>query len=64
MPCACWSLVLGWDDADVCRWRQGRILRSYRTRGRPRDVVAAGNTVWVATTEPNELVSFSGAATR
>jgi hypothetical protein len=44
--------------------RSGRILRSYRTRGRPRDVVAAGNTVWVATTAPNELVSFSGAATR
>jgi hypothetical protein len=44
--------------------RSGRILRSYRTRGRPRDVVAAGNHVWVATTEPNELVSFSGAAAR
>jgi hypothetical protein len=42
----------------------GHIVRSYRTRGRPRDVVAAGNHVWVATTEPNELVSFSGAAAR
>jgi streptogramin lyase len=44
--------------------RSGHIVRSYRTRGRPRDVVAAGNHVWVATTEPNELVSFSGAAAR
>jgi streptogramin lyase len=42
--------------------RNGGILRSYRTSGRPRDVVAIGNQVWVATTEPNELVSFSGAA--
>jgi hypothetical protein len=42
----------------------GRIVPSYRTRGRPRDVVATGNHVWVATTEPNELVSFSGAAAR
>jgi DDE domain len=44
--------------------RSGRIVRSYRTRGRPRDVLAAGNTAWVATTEPNELVSFSGSVTR
>jgi hypothetical protein len=44
--------------------RSGRIMRSYRTRGRPRDVVAAGNQVWVATSEPNELVSFSAAAAR
>ena len=44
--------------------RSGRIVRSYRTRGRPRDVVEAGNTAWVATTEPNELVSFSGSVTR
>jgi hypothetical protein len=44
--------------------RSGRIVRSYRTHGRPRDVVAAGDQVWVATTEPNELVSFSGAAAR
>jgi hypothetical protein len=44
--------------------RSGRIVRSYRTRGRPRDVVATGDNAWVATTEPNELVSFSGAATR
>ena len=42
----------------------GRIVPSYRTRGRPRDVVATGNHVWVATTEPNELVSFSGVAAR
>jgi|SRR6266545_3095169 len=42
----------------------GRILRSHRTRGRPRDVVARGDEAWVATTEPNELVSFSGAAAR
>jgi hypothetical protein len=44
--------------------RSGRIVRSYRTRGHPRDVVAAGNQVWVATTEPNELVSFAGATAR
>jgi hypothetical protein len=41
----------------------GRIVRSYRTRGRPHDLVAIGNSVWVATTEPNELVRFSGSAT-
>jgi len=44
--------------------RRGRIVRSYRTRGRPRDVVATGNNAWVATTEPNELVNFSGSVTR
>jgi len=44
--------------------RSGRVVRSYHTRGRPRDVVATGNNAWVATTEPNELVSFSGSATR
>jgi hypothetical protein len=44
--------------------RSGHIVRSYRTRGRPRDVVAGGNQVWVATTEPNELVSFADAAAR
>ncbi len=44
--------------------RSGRIVRSYRTRGRPRDVVATGNHAWVATTAPNELVRFSGAAAR
>jgi hypothetical protein len=41
----------------------GRIVRSYHTRGRPYDLVAAGNSVWVATTEPNELVRLSGSAT-
>jgi hypothetical protein len=44
--------------------RSGRVVRAYRTRGRPRDLVASGNHAWVATTEPNELVRFSGAATR
>jgi hypothetical protein len=44
--------------------RSGHIVRSYRTRGRPRDVVAGGKQVWVATTEPNELVSFADAAAR
>jgi len=40
--------------------RSGRIVNSYRTRGRPHDlVVAVGNSVWVATTEPNEVVRFS-----
>jgi hypothetical protein len=39
-------------------------VRFCRTRGRPRDVVATGNNAWVATTEPNELVSFSGSAAR
>jgi DNA-binding beta-propeller fold protein YncE len=33
-----------------------RIVSSYRTRGRPQDLVAAGDSVCVATTEPNELV--------
>jgi hypothetical protein len=42
----------------------GCIVPSYRTRGRPRDDVATGNHGSVATTEPNELVSFSGAAAR
>jgi hypothetical protein len=41
----------------------GRIVGSYQTRGRPRDLVAAGDSVWVATTEPNELVRFSSSAT-
>jgi streptogramin lyase len=41
----------------------GRIPRSYHTRGRPYDLVAAGNSVWVATTQPNELVRLSGSAT-
>ena len=41
----------------------GPILGSYHTRGRPHDLVAAGNSVWVATTEPNELVRFSRSAT-
>jgi hypothetical protein len=36
----------------------GRIVGSYHARGRPQDLVAAGNSVWVATTEPNELVRF------
>jgi streptogramin lyase len=40
--------------------RSGRILGSHHTRGRPQDLVAAGNSVWVATTEPSELVRFSG----
>jgi streptogramin lyase len=43
--------------------RSGRIVSSYRTRGRPQDLVAAGNSVWVATTEPNELVRFSSSGT-
>jgi streptogramin lyase len=42
----------------------GRIVGSYQTRGRPHDIVAAGNSVWVATTEPNELVRFPSSATR
>jgi hypothetical protein len=42
----------------------GRIMGSYRTRGRPQDFVAAGDSVWVATTEPNELVRFSSSGTR
>jgi hypothetical protein len=41
----------------------GRIVRSYHTRGRPYDLVAAGNSVWVATAEPNELIRLSGSAT-
>jgi streptogramin lyase len=44
--------------------RSGRIVGSYETRGRPQDLVAAGDSVWVATTEPNELVRFSSPATR
>lgn len=43
--------------------QSGRILGSYHTRGRPQDLVAAGNSVWVATTEPNELVRFSSSGT-
>jgi DNA-binding beta-propeller fold protein YncE len=44
--------------------RSGRIVGSYRTRGRPQDLVAAGDSVLVATTEPNELVRFSSSGTR
>jgi hypothetical protein len=43
--------------------RSGRILGSYHNRGRPQDLVAAGDSVWVATAEPNELVRFSSSAT-
>jgi hypothetical protein len=43
--------------------RSGRVVSSYRTRGRPQDLVAAGDSVWVATTEPNELVRFSSSGT-
>jgi hypothetical protein len=43
--------------------QSGRILSSYQTRGRPQDLVAAGKSVWVATTEPNELVRFSSSGT-
>jgi len=44
--------------------QSGRIVGSYRTRGRPQDLVAAGDSVWVATTEPNELVRFSSSGAR
>jgi hypothetical protein len=40
----------------------GRTMGSYQTRGRPQDLVAAGDSVWVATTEPNEVVRFSSSA--
>jgi len=42
--------------------QSGRIVSSSRTRGRPHDLVAAGDSVWVATTEPNELVRSSAQA--
>jgi hypothetical protein len=42
----------------------GRIVGSYQPRGRPQDLVAAGHSVWVATTEPNELVRFPSSTTR
>jgi hypothetical protein len=40
-------------------WALRSTASSFRTRGRPQDLVAAGGSVWVATTEPNELVRFS-----
>jgi hypothetical protein len=43
--------------------QSGRTMVSYQTRGRPQDLVAAGDSVWVATSEPNELVRFSSSAT-
>ena len=42
----------------------GRVVGSFRTRGRPRDLVAVGDTAWVGTTEPNELVRLTSSATR
>jgi streptogramin lyase len=35
-----------------------------RRAAAPNDLVAAGNSVWVATTEPNEVVRFSSSAKR
>lgn len=43
--------------------QSGRIMGSHHPRGRPQDLVAAGDSVWVATTEPNELVRFTSAGT-
>ncbi len=39
--------------------QSGRVVGSYHPRGRPQDLVAAGNSVWVATTGPNQLVRIT-----
>jgi DNA-binding beta-propeller fold protein YncE len=36
----------------------GRIFKSFQAKGQPRAVVALGETAWVATSHPNELVRF------